>query len=69
MEIPKQINLKCEVDTQSLNQFVEDLQGLHLAINSLECDIVDINTSVKYGAKHQYSKSKSQSAKNNNWTQ
>jgi hypothetical protein len=47
---------------------VEDLQGLHLAMSSIEGEIIDdINTSVKYGGKHQYSKSKSQSTKNNTW--
>ena len=40
-EIPKQVNLKCDVDTSSLNRFVEDLEGLQLAIAALDGDIMD----------------------------
>lgn len=40
-EIPKQVNLKCDVDVQSLNQFIEDLEGLNLQIAALEGDVED----------------------------
>lgn len=40
-EIPKQVNLKCDIDTTSLNKFIEDLEGLQLAIAALEGDIND----------------------------
>lgn len=40
-EIPKQANLHCEVDMQSLSKFVEDLEGVNLQIAALDADIVD----------------------------
>ncbi len=50
-EIPKQVNLKCEVDVQSLNQFIEDLEGLNLQIAAVDGEIEDdgnVNTSGFY---------------------
>eukprot|EP00347_Sterkiella_histriomuscorum_P002534 403367782 len=40
-EIPKQVNLKCDVDIQSLNRFIEEIEGLQLAIAALDGDILD----------------------------
>lgn len=40
-EIPKQANLHCEVDMQSLTKFVEDLEGVNLQIAALDADIID----------------------------
>jgi len=41
------VNLKCEIDTSSLNKFISDLEGLSLSIAALDGDILDdINASV-----------------------
>lgn len=45
-EIPKQVNLKCDIDTSSLNRFVEDLEGLQLSIAALDGEIIDDGTAV-----------------------
>jgi hypothetical protein len=45
-EIPKQVNLKCDVETTSLNKHIEDLQGLQLQISALEGDIVNTTGNV-----------------------
>ncbi len=45
-EIPKQVNLKCDIDTSSMNRFIEDLEGLSLAMAALDGEILDeVNTS------------------------
>ena len=44
-EVPKQVNLKCEIDTSSLNKFISDLEGLSLQIAALDGEIED-DTSV-----------------------
>lgn len=42
-EIPKQLNLKSEIDIQSLTKFIEDLEGLQLSIAALDGDITIMN--------------------------
>ena len=38
-ELPKQLNLKTDLDASSLAKFIEDLQGLQLGIAALDANI------------------------------